>query len=153
MVCKYIYIHMYICFIYWYIRTIFFVRIRSINFSNIYTLYTQSNFFKIYSSAVNNFITASQHFTRNPLHIYSSCQSQMNIHIWILQSTSLTSCSTYHRTWAARGVLGEFKPYIIGNVFICFSCLYTLHILRLIDNPLRKSLQHNCLSARVNLII
>lgn len=148
-----IYIYTYVYMFYLLIYSYNFFRTYSINFSNIYILYTQSNFFKIYSSAVNNFITASQHFTRNPLHIYSSCQSQMNIHIWILQSTSLTSCSTYHRTWAARGVLGEFKPYIIGNVFICFSCVYTLHILRLIDNPLRKSLQHNCLSARVNRII
>lgn len=47
----------------------------------IYPVYSQPNFFKIYSSAVNNFITSSQHFTRNPLHIYSSCQSRMNIHI------------------------------------------------------------------------
>lgn len=148
-----IYIYTYVYMFYLLIYSYNFFRTYSINFSNIYILYTQSNFFKIYSSAVNNFITASQHFTCNPLHIYSSCQSQMNIHIWILQSTSLTSCSTYHRTWAARGVLDEFKPYIIGNVFICFSCVYTLHILRLIDNPLRKSLQHNCLSARVNRII
>lgn len=147
----YIYICIYVLFTDIFVQFFSYVFVQSI--FQIFILYTQSNFFKIYSSAVNNFITASQHFTRNPLHIYSSCQSQMNIHIWILQSTSLTSCSTYHRTWAARGVLGEFKPYIIGNVFICFSCVYTLHILRLIDNPLRKSLQHNCLSARVNRII
>lgn len=147
----YIYICIYVLFTDIFVQFFSYVFVQSI--FQIFILYTQSNFFKIYSSAVNNFITASQHFTRNPLHIYSSCQSQMNIHIWILQSTSLTSCSTYHRTWAARGVLDEFKPYIIGNVFICFSCVYTLHILRLIDNPLRKSLQHNCLSARVNRII
>lgn len=147
----YIYICIYVLFTDIFVQFFSYVFVQSI--FQIFILYTQSNFFKIYSSAVNNFITASQHFTRNPLHIYSSCQSQMNIHIWILQSTSLTSCSTYHRTWAAKGVLGEFKPYIIGNIFICFSCVYTLHILRLIDNPLRKSLQHNCLSARVNRII
>lgn len=153
MVCKYMYIYVYMFYLLIYSYNFF--RTYSFNqfFKYLQPLYSQSNFFKIYSSAVNNFITASQHFTRNPLHVYSSCQSQMNIHIWILQSTSLTSCSTYHRTWAARGVLGEFKPYIIGNIFICFSCVYTLHILRLIDNPLRKSLQHNCLSARVNRII
>lgn len=149
----YVYIYTYVHMFYLLIYSYNFFRTFNQFFKYLHPVYSQSNFFKIYSSAVNNFITASQHFTRNPLHIYSSCQSQMNIHIWILQSTSLTSCSTYHRTWAARGVLGEFKPYIIGNVFICFSCLYTLHILRLIDNPLRKSLQHNCLSARVNRII
>lgn len=104
--CIYVYICIYVLFIfiYWYIRTIFFIRIRSINFFKyLHPVYSQPNFFKIYSSVVNNFITSSQHFTRNPLHIYSSCQSRMNIHIWILQSTPLASCSTYHRTWAARG--------------------------------------------------